>query len=330
MIKITNRYSPEEVERYYQFLISKKKNLGKTNGNGERVLAFLNDMLPKKQKIENFRELVTMDFETIRQIKGIIVKKKQYKDFIQYKKDKDKQNKSDRGAVNHEQAVDEVEATYKILHIYKNYYSELFSKERNTGERNNISLLENLGVVVCPYCNRDYINSRGNSFGANFDHFFDKDDFPFFALSLYNLIPSCATCNRIKGNDSIDFCPFDTASEANFHFEVAPRSKVKIRCSNQGGENLKSMRIEEAYQLHQRDVDEMFDKEREYCQDYRRSLIDLLSEKEPHQYLLTESRFDQMVYGKIADDGFNDFLNTSLSKLRRDTYDYIKKLRKLN
>lgn len=98
----------------------------------------------------------------------------------------------------------------------------------------NISLLENLGVVVCPYCNRDYINSRGNSFGANFDHFFDKDDFPFFALSLYNLIPSCATCNRIKGNDSIDFCPFDTASEANFHFEVAPRSKVKIRCSNQG------------------------------------------------------------------------------------------------
>lgn len=67
------------------------------------------------------------------------------------------------------------------------------------------------------------------------------------------------------------------------------------------------MKIEEAYQLHQRDVDEMFDKEREYCQDYRRSLIELLSGKESKQDLLIEARFDQMVYGKIADDGFNDF-----------------------
>lgn len=330
MIKITNRYSLEEIKQYTNFLISQKKILGKANGNGERVVAFLNDMLPQNLKIENFEALVAMDFETIKQIKGIIVKKKQYKDFIQYKKDKGKQNKSDSGARNNKQTGKESEATYEILRIYKDYYRELFSKERNTEERNNIRLLKKLRVVVCPYCNRDYINSRGNSFGANFDHFFDKDDFPFFALSLYNLVPSCATCNRIKGNDAIDFCPFDTASEANFHFKVAPSSKIKIWCSNQGGENLKSMKIEEAYQLHQRDVDEMFDKEREYCQDYRRSLIELLSGKESKQDLLIEARFDQMVYGKIADDGFNDFLNTSLSKLRRDTYDYIKELRKSN
>lgn len=35
-----------------------------------------------------------------------------------------------------------------------------------------------------------------------FNHFYDKGTYPYLALSFYNLIPSCSTCNssKVKGN----------------------------------------------------------------------------------------------------------------------------------
>ena len=64
-----------------------------------------------------------------------------------------------------------------------------------------------LGVSVCPYCNRNYINTVETETGKTrpeLDHFYPKSRFPILALSIYNLIPSCHTCNaNLKG--SIDF-----------------------------------------------------------------------------------------------------------------------------
>lgn len=61
------------------------------------------------------------------------------------------------------------------------------------------SLLCDLGVEICPYCNRQYINKfkyEGiNKTTGDLDHFFIKSKYPFLALSLYNFIPSCQICN---------------------------------------------------------------------------------------------------------------------------------------
>jgi len=71
-------------------------------------------------------------------------------------------------------------------------------------------------VTVCPYCNRQYIFTVIPSKGRvrpQFDHYFPKKEYPYLALSLYNMIPSCSICNMAKS--SLDtYCrpilyPFD-------------------------------------------------------------------------------------------------------------------------
>jgi hypothetical protein len=68
-------------------------------------------------------------------------------------------------------------------------------------------LTKTLDCNVCPYCNRNYIHTIQaitGKFRPELDHYYPKSRFPFLALSLYNLIPSCHTCNSsLKG--SIDF-----------------------------------------------------------------------------------------------------------------------------
>lgn len=63
-----------------------------------------------------------------------------------------------------------------------------------------LQLAQDLETPVCPYCNREYITSikdvNGKKVtGPTFDHFLTQATYPFLALSFYNLIPCCSTCN---------------------------------------------------------------------------------------------------------------------------------------
>ena len=101
-----------------------------------------------------------------------------------------------------------------------------------SGYRKNklILLAEKLNVKSCPYCNMHYTLFAENGkyykdklTKFQFDHFFDKADYPFLSMSLYNLIPSCAVCNQGKstGHLSLKFHPYDSCIADQFHFEVA-------------------------------------------------------------------------------------------------------------
>jgi uncharacterized protein (TIGR02646 family) len=52
---------------------------------------------------------------------------------------------------------------------------------------------------ICPYCGRNYIFSvtrkDGRTVKPQIDHFLPKSKYPYLALSYYNLIPCCETCN---------------------------------------------------------------------------------------------------------------------------------------
>lgn len=71
-------------------------------------------------------------------------------------------------------------------------YTEFQKEYRN-------SVLNAIGVSVCPYCNRQYITAYGKGDSrrntGDIEHFYDKDRYPILALSLYNFIPSCQICN---------------------------------------------------------------------------------------------------------------------------------------
>lgn len=61
-------------------------------------------------------------------------------------------------------------------------------------------LADALKIDVCPYCNKNYtytiMNKSTQYTRPDFDHFLPKNKYPYFALSFYNLIPSCQICNR--------------------------------------------------------------------------------------------------------------------------------------
>lgn len=90
-----------------------------------------------------------------------------------------------------------------VWNEYKNKCDELIKRKIN------IKLLNNLDIKTCPYCNENYITIRNNNTSFQLDHFFPKSKYPIFALSLYNLIPSCYACNHSKMNNLIGLSPFN-------------------------------------------------------------------------------------------------------------------------
>ena len=307
MIKITNFYSEEEIERYYQFLIDRNPKR-KINEVGDEIVEFLNKLLRKDtEEISDFKELITMSFPKLKKVYNSLPTEDSLYN--------DKRNQ-------------------ELLNLYKSYYTKFFT--RNDGKikiKNNISLIKDLGITVCPYCNRNYINSRHDRLGCEFDHYYNKDKFPFFALTLSNLIPSCSTCNRIKGKNDYNFCPFelDPEKREDVKFIVSPpsaNSSVALYFDEISQSN-NLLQLETAYEIHEKDVSEMFKREEIYCKQYRRDLMRRLSGNGKVDYEFSEEFFDSMIFGEIANDDFDDYLNHSLSKLKKDTYDYIVELRRI-
>lgn len=108
-------------------------------------------------------------------------------------------------------------------------------------------LLRVLKVRVCPYCNRVYTTTlptreelekaeREDEFKptrATFDHFYCQSQYPYLALSLFNLIPSCNICNNNKSskNHKIIY-PYDEEFGKNAVFRLVPDLKEEKSGSN--------------------------------------------------------------------------------------------------
>lgn len=81
-------------------------------------------------------------------------------------------------------------------------YGSLSNKKACQKESTAYWLQRQLGVKVCPYCNRMYTTTLfgENRIRPDFDHFYPISQYPYFAVSLFNLIPSCSMCNKRKGD----------------------------------------------------------------------------------------------------------------------------------
>lgn len=87
-------------------------------------------------------------------------------------------------------------------------------------------------VSVCPYCNRQYIfvvgSSKDKHARPEIDHFFPKEKYPFLALSFFNFIPSCHSCNHTKNAKEDDIIyPYKESfsSEAKFALCISPSNR---------------------------------------------------------------------------------------------------------
>lgn len=100
----------------------------------------------------------------------------------------------------------------------KDYFFTLYSRLKKP------EYIKKLDIKVCPYCNRNYIFNfkKGKDLNATgqLDHFFDKKTYPFLAVSVYNLVPSCSTCNQRKSAKQEDiFYPFLESFNDHAKFE---------------------------------------------------------------------------------------------------------------
>lgn len=136
----------------------------------------------KKQedsKFNQFKELIIGDVSTLRNIKKRL--------------DKNEILKSKSAVV-------------KMKSYFEGQYDEFRSDQSIWG---GAQLIKELGITVCPYCNRNFIdtymfeaNKNKIKSNAQLDHFYPKEKYPFFSVSLYNLIPCCYACNHVKSNSS--------------------------------------------------------------------------------------------------------------------------------
>lgn len=111
----------------------------------------------------------------------------------------------------------------RILSIF-NYSSFIDTQTDNKA----YIFTQKLGINVCPYCNMNYIFTNDKGHGKTrpeLDHFFPKSLYPYLAISLYNLIPSCHICNS-NLKKAIDFHsekhlhPYENNNYLDYQFKI--------------------------------------------------------------------------------------------------------------
>ena len=162
----------------------------------------------------------------------------------------------------------------------------------------------NFNFRTCFYCNKDFINNFQEDTDKlvstfQLDHFYDKGTYPYLALSFYNLIPSCPTCNskKVKGsancfenktciapnNDNFDFHQkvkfklfFDTSCK---HLHIKSKDDIDIPLKEQFTEQydkyIEIFKLNERYKAHKDIVYEMIAKAELYPESRLKELQNL-------------------------------------------------------
>lgn len=88
------------------------------------------------------------------------------------------------------------------------FIDQMYEGKNEIAPFNKRRYIQSIGLVVCPYCGRNYIETEEeNGYQDDnppIDHYLPKSKYPFFALSLYNMIPCCTQCNKLTNKGEND------------------------------------------------------------------------------------------------------------------------------
>lgn len=197
------------------------------------------------------------------------------------------------------------EDDYKILYnIFVDHGYEKISK---------FDFIKKIEINTCPYCNRNYILYSNNKkiVKPEIDHFFPKGIYPLLAVSFYNLIPCCQSCNGYFGKHEKDSflislkSPYELNSD-DFVFSykinnisiinpLIGKSSVDVLLKTKCLKNSEIFNLEKYYQMHQDHVLELIIKSKtKYSDAYKNSLLKL------SKYQLSKSEIDRMIIGNYS------------------------------
>lgn len=206
-------------------------------------------------------------------------------------------------------------------------------------------LTKALKIDVCPYCNKNWINTvftNDNKKITNpqLDHYFSKSDYPILRLSFYNLIPSCETCNaRIKKAQELDYSKNTHPFEAGFDpFGKVVATAIDVKSAQGLGENytvniefekeiddsakekientFKFFKIKPIYEKHGDIFKEIYFKHQKYGFTY---LHELLSDDKFNGMRIED--LYQLIYGNYIN--VDDYKKRPFAKVTKDTVESL-------
>lgn len=226
---------------------------------------------------------------------------------------------------------------YFIPNLYEEYRGN-----DNWRLYNAPQLVRDLGITVCPYCNQNFIFNIDSTRRTTYqiDHFFPKEKYPFLAVSFYNLIPSCSSCNHLKSDDcntndsNLIINPYDSRINGFFNFEFQVRDsdfyhkpsslKIKFNCSKSFSveeqekwqkrieNHIEIFQLEDRYSNHKDIALEIIQRKYTYSEDYLKSLFRMYEgsvfssredlERLVHSNYIQESNFSKRPLSKLTSD----------------------------
>lgn len=227
---------------------------------------------------------------------------------------------------------------------YGEYFKRLYNKFSSSTDAdfsayafNAVKLIEKLNLNVCPYCNRNFVtntkmrNNKGDLSirrTAQLDHFYPESKYPYLALSFFNLIPVCPTCNKNKLANEIGVSPYEMkSSDEHLIFDYSfdgSISKYRVDTfykSDKFKKNWENLGLDELYKWHSEYCDDLILRIKIYNEIYRNDLQNFFEKlNDGKTNSLSENDIKRLILG-------NHFEEESLSKhpLSKLTKDIFKK-----
>jgi hypothetical protein len=181
---------------------------------------------------------------------------------------------------------------------------------------------------TCIFCNRNYTtnfekNSDDSTVYKSFtlDHFLQKGKYPILSLSLFNLLPTCYTCNStVKNQRDVNQYMNPHSSNYEFHklatFNITDIKSYEFQLeSNDEACNkyIADFYINKIYKSHQSISDELIMKSKVYSKER----IAVMAKK----LKISEEELTKGIYGETKTP--NNFADESLSKFKYDILKYL-------
>ena len=195
----------------------------------------------------------------------------------------------------------------------------------------------NLNRRTCTYCNRVYTTTMtkykgGKLMRPQFDHWYYKAKYPLLALSFYNLIPSCNTCNSSSKGSSefnleVNIHPYVDLNQTNefsfnyIHFASKDRYKVFIKktndSTNKALQTLSTLGIDTMYNAHIEELKDLIKIRNSYTDKYIENLQKFFPKNS-----LKKGEIFRLLFGTEMD--VSDFHKRPFSKFKHDILKQLK------
>lgn len=219
--------------------------------------------------------------------------------------------------------------------VFLNRPYDSFSQNRDDA----FKFAEHLNVSVCPYCNEQFIytvftNNKKPVSRPEFDHFKKKSKYPKLQLSLFNLVPSCHTCNStLKGQKEFDETTHINPYKANFdeimkfdlkligadyldpdNFKIIFKPSKKSSPFNKlAKNNIQDFKLIERYQCHKHEVIKLAKAKKIYDKMKKKEIADIFFQSnictEAILFPDKDCEINKTILGKLKRDISNKFIN---------------------